>query len=182
MAGIANIACPHCLKPLRWESRFAGRAVTCEYCRRMFICPAADQVQNASVARSGANAAYHRMATAVDNMALAERWRQALLNDVKLFESQPLVSMFLHGRDFQMDQFGGLMVVEDSALRKGPAPPRFFDAIERAVWNKPIEGSSWRLGTSELRRGSNITNELQQKAYLKRLNLVLTRKLYEDYL
>ena len=106
-----------------------------------------------------------------------------LKKDLKLFGQEPFFSnSWLSGDTFYINEFASLGISPRSPLKGDPFVLTFAIAMNQAIWHKPIWASSWRLGTSELKRGTSIVSEQERKAVLKRYKQVISDHLYSKYL
>jgi hypothetical protein len=118
------------------------------------------------------------------NASLSNKELAGLLKkDLKLFGQEPFSSnSMLSGDTFYIDAFARLGISHRSLLKEDPFVYAFVNAMNQAIWHKPIRASSWRLGTSELKRGNSIAVEQERKAVLKRYKQVISDRLYSKYL
>lgn len=119
------------------------------------------------------------MNDSLSNNELADLLRK----DLKLFGQEPFSSnTMLSGDNFSINAFARLSISYRSQLKENPLAHTFVNAMNQAIWHKPIRDSSWRLGTWELKPGTSITIESLRKAVLKRYKQVISDRLYSKYL
>jgi hypothetical protein len=122
--------------------------------------------------------------TLTTNASLVHNEFVALLTkDLKVFSQEPFSSnTMLSGNTFCINEFARLNISYRSSLKEDPFVRAFVNAMNQAIWYKPIMDSSMRLGTCELKQGTSIYNERLRKAVLKRYKRVIKDHIYSRYL